>query len=287
MNKLLFDLILILHLMLLIPLIDRIADVKKKRWQIVLGFVFSFIALATMRFSWKLAEGVVYDGRSIVLGFAGFYGGFIPLILTIFFATLYRIYIGGNGILAGILTIILCGFAGYVFRRFFYKKVIRWGFWRNLFVSIIFSYVLSFAMLFSQIFIFPFFSGFSKIKIIFFPLMTFYPLTTMISFLITNYVLKYNFTKRELEKRISLQKEIIDKANIIYVELDRDGNIVNMNEESENVTGYKREEVLGKNWFETFIPDEYKKNVDEVFNDFKQFKIIRETYENPIKSKRW
>jgi len=30
MNKLLFDLILILHLMLLIPLIDRIADVKKK-----------------------------------------------------------------------------------------------------------------------------------------------------------------------------------------------------------------------------------------------------------------
>jgi len=84
--------------------------------------------------------------------------------------------------------------------------------------------------------------------------MTFYPLTTMISFLITNYVLKYNFTKRELEKRISLQKEIIDKANIIYVELDRDGNIVNMNEESENVTGYKREEVLGKNWFETFYP---------------------------------
>ncbi|MDI6701084.1 MAG: PAS domain S-box protein [bacterium] len=285
MNKLLFDLILILHLMLLIPLIDRIADVKKKRWQIVLGFVFSFIALATMRFSWKLAEGVVYDGRSIVLGFAGFYGGFIPLILTIFFATLYRIYIGGNGILAGILTIILCGFAGYVFRRFFYKKVIRWGFWKNLFVSIIFSYVLSFAMLFSQIFIFPFFSGFSKIKIIFFPLMTFYPLTTMISFLITNYVLKYNFTKRELEKRISLQKEIIDKANIIYVELDRGGNILDMNEESENVTGYKREEVLGKNWFETFIPDEYKKNVDEVFNDFKQFKIIRETYENPIKSK--
>ncbi|MEO0281804.1 MAG: PAS domain S-box protein [candidate division WOR-3 bacterium] len=271
--------------MLLIPLIDRIVDLNQKKWQIFLGLIFSFIVLITMRFSWKLSEGIVYDGRSIVLGFAGFYGGFIPLVMTIFFATLYRFYLGGNGVLAGTLTIVLCGFVGYIFRILFYRKVISSGFFKNLFISIIFSYFLSFGMLFSQIFILPLFSGFSIIKIIFFPVVTYYPLTTVISFLITNYILKYNFTKRELEKRIFLQKDIIYKANIIYVELDRNGNIVDMNEESENVTGYKIEEVIGKNWFETFIPDDLKQEVLKVLDEFRNSNRIIETYENPIKRK--
>ncbi len=79
-----------------------------------------------------------------------------------------------------------------------------------------------------------------------------------------------------------LDKEALDSAGSMVVELDVDGNVIYFNQYACNVTGYKKEEVLGKNWFKYFIPvkEEYKLN--EVFKDVLQKKKQAWKYSNTI-----
>ncbi|MFA5025367.1 MAG: CHASE4 domain-containing protein [Candidatus Shapirobacteria bacterium] len=73
------------------------------------------------------------------------------------------------------------------------------------------------------------------------------------------------------EMLISIETEkhkgesLIDLVNSIVVMLDISGEIKMMNKKGLEILGYKNEEVIGKNWFQTFIPPE---NRGEVFNFF-------------------
>lgn len=267
MIKLIINLILILHLSFVFPLFDRLVDVHRRRWQIVAGIIFSLIMIIVMTTAFPLAEGIIYDGRSILIGYIGFFVGLIPLLMTLLTGIALRVFIGGSGVIAGILTLVLCGFFSYLVRIFFYKKISNGKFLLHFLFVLLFSYLLSFLMLFSQIFIIPLFSGFKIINQIYFPVTVYYPLISSISFLITIYILKVNRQKRVYEKRISFQTDIINSSKIIFVQLDIDGNIIKMNKESETITGYKLEEVVGKNCFETFIPQECKADVEKVFKE--------------------
>jgi PAS domain S-box-containing protein len=52
---------------------------------------------------------------------------------------------------------------------------------------------------------------------------------------------------------------------LIILILDQDGSIVQFNPFFEQISGYQLEEVRGKNWFSTFIPDWEHENVKKVF----------------------
>ncbi len=68
----------------------------------------------------------------------------------------------------------------------------------------------------------------------------------------------------ELEERAAAEEallrekeyseRLIQTANAMIVGLDRDGRIEVFNEEAERITGYARDEVLGRNWFELSVP---------------------------------
>ncbi|HAF07212.1 MAG: Multi-sensor hybrid histidine kinase [candidate division TA06 bacterium 32_111] len=282
--KIIINLILVLHLSFLYPLLDRVLDLDKRRWKIFSGIIFSIITIIVMKTSFHITEGIIYDGRSIILGYVGFFGGFIPLLITTIVSVTYRLILGGSGFLAGILTILLCGFSGYLFRRIYYRKVLNFSFFKSILFVTLFSYILSFLMLFSQLFLLPLFSGFDTMKKISFAVLTYYPLTSAITFLLSIYILRVNKEKKELLESLLFQSDIIKEVNLIFVHLDKEGRIVEMNRESENITGYKLEEIVGKNWFELFIPKDYEKKVYQVFESVKKGNLP-ETFENPIRTK--
>ncbi len=95
---------------------------------------------------------------------------------------------------------------------------------------------------------------------------------------------------REVEAREALQRErdisrlILETANSLIVCLDADARITAFNQECERVTGYRREEVLGKRWPELFLPP------DERHAKLKSFASWvrahpRDQYEGPIVTK--
>lgn len=101
-------------------------------------------------------------------------------------------------------------------------------------------------------------------------------------------------TYEELENEIlSLRKKgkdiaqrYLDIAGVIFVAIDTNGTITLINKKGCEVLGYDHEEVIGKNWFEKFLPDKDKKNVAGVFSqiisgDLEPMKY----YENTVLSK--
>ncbi len=64
----------------------------------------------------------------------------------------------------------------------------------------------------------------------------------------------------------SFAKSIIETAQIIVLVLDLKGRIISFNPYMERISGFAIEEVRGKDWFETFLLEEGKENIKEIFS---------------------
>ena len=49
----------------------------------------------------------------------------------------------------------------------------------------------------------------------------------------------------------------------MFVAIDTDGNVTLINQKGCEVLGYTQEEIAGRNWFDSFLPEEIK---DEIKN---------------------
>jgi two-component system sensor kinase FixL len=75
-------------------------------------------------------------------------------------------------------------------------------------------------------------------------------------------------------------------AKAIIIGLDRDGNVNLINHRGCEILGYTEKEILGRNWFETVLPDESRDAVFEVFQKIIAGEIAPlEKYENEILTK--
>ncbi len=63
----------------------------------------------------------------------------------------------------------------------------------------------------------------------------------------------------------ALTEDLVDTARVIFLVLDTDGKILHINSFMEQLCGYTREEVYGRDWFETFIPQDEEAVVQGVF----------------------
>ncbi len=90
------------------------------------------------------------------------------------------------------------------------------------------------------------------------------------------------YVQRELYKEEILKKSILDTANFVIVMLDEDANILEFNKCAERLTGYRKEEVLYRNWFDIFIQKKSRDKIKKVFKDVINGKNFHWGYENEI-----
>ena len=88
--------------------------------------------------------------------------------------------------------------------------------------------------------------------------------------------------KLRAEKMFS--ESIIETADCVIVTLDCGGRITTFNRYAEELTGYHRDEVLGKNWFETFLSENLRAGVHSVFDELLKT-ADHSNHENPIACK--
>jgi len=79
-------------------------------------------------------------------------------------------------------------------------------------------------------------------------------------------------------------RRAVETANSFVVGLNKDGEINLFNSFAEELTGYKREEVIGKSWFDIFIPCDDRERIFTVFKDMGSGHHSS-TYENSIQTK--
>jgi len=77
--------------------------------------------------------------------------------------------------------------------------------------------------------------------------------------------------RKKTEENLRAEKEftdtLIDTAQAIVLVLDKEGRIISINHFMEEVSGYKSEEVKGKSWIGTFLPERNREKIREVFHE--------------------
>ena len=94
--------------------------------------------------------------------------------------------------------------------------------------------------------------------------------------------------RKRVEEELLLAKQfsdsLINTANVIVVVLNKRGEVLQVNDTGEQVTGYSQQEILGRSWFETLVPRE---RYPEVWDEFTRLttKSFISTFTNPIMRK--
>ncbi|MFP4564809.1 MAG: PAS domain S-box protein [Spirochaetia bacterium] len=95
--------------------------------RIISGILFGGFTIVGMLTPMEFAPGVIYDGRSIILGAAGYMGGWIPAAISALISGGFRLYLGGAGALPGVLVVAESALAG---TAVYYLRC-RYRFWET------------------------------------------------------------------------------------------------------------------------------------------------------------
>jgi len=124
----------------------------------------------------------------------------------------------------------------------------------------------------------------------------------------TDYVLKDNLSRlvpsvnRALSEaqlraeRLHVQKELLRERNraqkyldvawVMLLVIDTEGTVTLINKRGCNILGYEQKDIIGKNWFDNFIPGRFREEIKKVFSQLIAGEIdAAEYFENPILNK--
>ncbi|HEU0188077.1 MAG TPA: EAL domain-containing protein, partial [Gallionellaceae bacterium] len=89
--------------------------------------------------------------------------------------------------------------------------------------------------------------------------------------------------EQELIKSRQRAQHYLDIAGVMLILLDAQGRVQMVNRKGCEMLGYSESDILGKNWFENYIPEPERKKVREIFARLKSGDIAStEYYENEI-----
>lgn len=89
--------------------------------------------------------------------------------------------------------------------------------------------------------------------------------------------------EEEIKKERDLAQKYLDTAGVIILAIEANQQISLINKKGCEILGYVEEDILGKNWFDTFIPQRIRAEVKNLFNKLMAGEIeLVEYFENPI-----
>ena len=212
------------------------------------GLLFGITAIIGMLYPFNFAEGIIFDGRSIVISLCALFFGPLSGLIAAIMAAGYRLSIGGGGAIMGILVILSSYLIGYFFHNYRRKKADnKVQVWEFYLIGII---VHIFMLLF--ILTLPSKNIAETYKTIALTIIGIYPLVTvLIGRILLDQEQNLDFinTLKESEK---LFRTTLYSIGDGVITTDSDGKIMNMNNIASEITGWKESEVKGKFLREVF-----------------------------------
>ena len=89
-------------------------------------------------------------------------------------------------------------------------------------------------------------------------------------------------SEKDLKKEKEFSENLLMTANAFILTLDTNANITLFNKFAEKLSGYTKDEVIGKNWFELFIPKDKDYAIPKVFSNVLNEMPDLSSYENTI-----
>lgn len=239
------DLILNLTLLVALSIVSGFID---KRWPkrtglnvILNGILFGSAAIIGMLKPLVLSQGLIFDGRSIMISLCAFYFGPFAGAITAFMTITCRIALGGIGAFSGVLVILSSTVIGLA-ARYRLNPIKNPPTPTQLYI---FGILVHLAMIIMMLTL-PENAGFAVVKRVGLPVILLYPLATVLagkilSDQITSIKTIYNLQQTTQNLLVTLQS--IGDAVITS---DLENRIVFMNPVAEKLTGWNKNEAIGK-----------------------------------------
>jgi PAS domain S-box-containing protein len=203
------------------------------------GIFFGGITIVGMILPSQYAPGVIYDGRSIVMTLAGLFGGGTSALVAVLVSGAFRIYLGGNGIWAGLATIISCAGVGYVFRLQANKRPDQITIPGLLGIGLITHVV----MLACQLLVIPWPTGLTIISRIWLPVMTIFPFATVLMAILLRTEDRRLEVEYQLSESESRYRSLFDNSLDAILLTAPDGSIYAANPAASEMFGRTEEEI--------------------------------------------
>lgn len=183
--------------------------------KILSGIFIGLITIAIMLNPWVLEPGVVFDTRSIILSISAMFLGFAPALISGVMAIAFRLFKGGDGAIVGSLVVVSSIVIGLIWRRYQSKGFKKHPFWELYTMGVFTS-----ATMISLMLLLPHGAGVSVIALITLPVITIYPLVTVL----LGHLLALRIRRREegqtIDKLMTRQKAILSSVPDIIMEVD-------------------------------------------------------------------
>jgi len=219
---------------------------------ILTGILIGLIGVALMASPWKFKPGIYFDARSVLLCVTGLFFGLIPTVLAVVIIGSFRIFVDGVGALSGLGVILTSAGLGLLWQR-----------WRpglkqqgKLLELYLFGLLVHLLML-ACMFILPRPVAFDILRHISLPVMIIFPVgTVLLSILIIRQNVSRQMNEKLWESKKLLESVVENVPLMIFLKEAKDLRYVIFNHAGEELLGYDRKALLGKNDLDLFPPEQ-------------------------------
>jgi PAS domain S-box-containing protein len=245
---------------------------KQQNW--VIGVLYGLFAVLAMSAPVTLVEGAIFDGRSIILGLAGFFEPPVVALVAAAIAAVYRINLGGIGAFTGVGSIVISSVIGLVFGQIAKKKD-----WQISFLNLLILGLIVHGALVLWFFTFPRTIAMEILNTIALPYVVIFSITMMLIGLFINDQQQRVRTERQLAESERKYRDLVESLQEGIWAVDSRWITTFVNPSMASMIGYSEAEIVGKE-FLGFI----EKKQQAKFTDYLEHRMqgMNERYETVL-----
>lgn len=268
-RNLFFNVTLLLTISLIYNLFFLDAGKNKQLHDVALGVVSGIMGIILMVNTVQFATGIIFDTRSILMGTIGLFFGPTPVLIAAVMISAYRIFLGGSGAIMGItVTFVTAGFGLFCNRKYLKKMLTKES---NVWIKFYgFGLILHVLMLLCA-FALPADRVFPVMSAIALPVLSFYPIGTVLVCLVIYKGLINKRTERSLIDSEARFRTIFEQAPV-GITVGKEWKTFYINSTFEKILGRTMEEILAIGWGKLTHPDDLAKEY-ELYQQFREGKI--------------
>ncbi len=223
---------------------------------LLMGVVIGIVGVLIMRRPFVYQAGIFFDSRSILLGVSGMFFGFITTLIASLIMVVYRIHIGGNGTLVGVLIILCSMGVGTLWHRLRFKKVVKEGSSTRK-IEFLLVGIISHILVLLTLFFIEKSLRLGVIKMMSLPLLLLYPVGTYLFSLHLNNQYREQSLLKQLKSSERRFKLIFRDAPMGVTVTDTlSGAALETNQHYLDILGYSHDEYAKLTWMDITHPDD-------------------------------